>query len=97
MRMLYREGDSQLIWGDIPCDFIVVAEDEVDTYLADGWKSHPFDLYKDEVKADADGDGELSLDEAKAYLDSVGVDYAGLHWKKVVVLAKEKSNGSNKG
>lgn len=88
--MLYKEGDEHVIWGDIPCTYKVVDPLEVESHVADGWKRHPTELYRDD-KADTDGDGDLSLDEAKKYLDGKGVDYAGLHWKKVVALAKEKA------
>ena len=43
---------------------------------------------------DADGDGKLSHEEAKAYLAEAGVEYEeGLHWKKVVALAEQHMKG----
>ncbi len=44
--------------------------------------------------ADTNGDGKLSIKEARAYLESVGVTYEeGLHWKKVVALAEQHMKG----
>ena len=44
--------------------------------------------------ADANGDGKLSIDEARAYLDGAGVTYEeGTHWKKVVALAEQHMKG----
>lgn len=89
--MLYKIGKSRKIWG-IECDVKIFPDDHVNAALADGWVKNPLELkQKDEQKqpADANGDGKLSAEEARAYLDSIGVDYSGLHWKKVVALAEQ--------
>lgn len=91
MRMLYKAGNSDLIWG-IPCDHAVFEDDQVAAALADGWVKNPL-----EITADKNGDGELSVDEARAYLDSIGVSHAKMHWKKVIALAKGKLDEQNKG
>ena len=79
-------------------------------FLADGWHLSLDDALLDdadpdpepeqpeqpeqETVADTDGDGKLSIDEARAYLDSAGVQYEdGLHWKKVVALAEQHMKG----
>ena len=85
--MLYRAGTQESVWG-YDVDLLVVEDDDLEDALADGWVRSPELTVK---LADANGDGELSVEEAKAYLDSVGEDYSGLHWKRVVALAKEKA------
>lgn len=95
MRTLYKPGNRGEAWG-IKFDFAVFDDAQVDAALADGWVKSPLDLnQKDEQKqsADTNGDGKLSVEEAKAYLDSISVDYAGLHWKKVVSLAELHQKG----
>lgn len=99
MRTLYRKGDREEVWG-VKFDYAEFEDSQVDAALADGWVKNPLELkQQDELgqPADADGDGKLSAEEAKAYLDSIGVDYSGLHWKKVVALAQEKLNEQNQG
>lgn len=54
-------------------------------------------LESQEQVSDTGSNGKLSSDEAKAYLDSVGVSYDGMHWKAVVKLAKEKQSEQNQG
>lgn len=75
-----------------------INEEQLSIYQQDGWHQSLDDALAVEVKpasasADANGDGKLSADEAKAYLDSIGVDYSGLHWKKVVALAEQHMKG----
>lgn len=84
--MLFRAGTQECVWG-YDVDLLVVEDDDLDDALADGWVRSPELTAK---AADTNGDGEVSIEEAKAYLDSIGEDYSGLHWKKVVALAKEK-------
>lgn len=91
MRTLYRKGDREEVWG-IKFDYAEFDDSQVDAALADGWVKNPLELkQQDEIQqsADTNGDGKLSAEEAKAYLDSIGVDYSGLHWKKVVALAEQ--------
>ena len=95
MRTLYRKGDREEVWG-IKFDYAEFDDSQVDAALADGWVKNPLELkQQDEIQqsADTNGDGKLSAEEAKAYLDSIGVDYSGLHWKKVVALAEQHMNG----
>ena len=89
--MLYKAGGRELIWG-IKCETMVFPDEQVDAMLAAGWVRNPLEL-EHQQPADANGDGKLSSEEAKAYLDSIGVDYSGLHWKKVVALAEQHMNG----
>lgn len=89
--MLYRDGSSRKIWG-ISCDVLVVDDSDVAAMLANGWVKNPLELKQQDERgqpADTNGDGKLSAEEAKAYLDSIGVDYSGLHWKKVVAMAEQ--------
>ena len=91
MRTLYRKGDREEVWG-IRFDYAEFDDSQVDAALADGWVKNPLELKQQgdhQQPADANGDGKLSAEEAKAYLDSIGVDYSGLHWKKVVALAEQ--------
>ena len=91
MRTLYRKGDREEVWG-IKFDYAEFEDSQVDAALANGWVKNPLELkQQDEIQqsADTNGDGKLSAEEAKAYLDSIGVDYSGLHWKKVVALAEQ--------
>lgn len=91
MRTLYRKGDREEVWG-IKFDYAEFEDSQVDAALADGWVKTPLELkQQDEIRqpADTNGYGRLSAEEAKAYLDSIGVDYSGLHWKKVVALAEQ--------
>ena len=87
MRILYRNGNRGEAWG-IRFDYAEFEDSHVDAALADGWVMNPLDLKKPE-SADTNSDGKLSHEEAKAYLDSVGLSYEGLHWKAVVKLAGE--------
>lgn len=99
MRTLYRKGDREEVWG-VKFDYAEFEDSQVDAALADGWVKTPLELkQQDEIKqtADTNGDGKLSAEEAKAHLDSIGVDYSCLHWKKVVALAQEKLNEQNQG
>lgn len=41
--MLFRPGDTEIIW-DIACDTIVVDAAEVEDHLAAGWYRHLFDF-----------------------------------------------------
>ena len=91
MRTLYRKGNREEVWG-IKFDYAEFEDSRVDAALADGWVKNPLELKQQgeiQQPADTNGDGKLSAEEAKAYLDSIGVDYSGLHWKKVVVLAEQ--------
>lgn len=97
MRTLYRKGDREEVWG-VKFDYAEFDDSQVDAALADGWVKTPLELKNVEqveqveqvVVADTDGNGKLSLDEAKAYLAANCVEYEdGLHWKKVVALAEQ--------
>lgn len=91
MRTLYRKGDREEVWG-VKFDYAEFDESQVDAALADGWVKNPLELKQqgdNQQPEDTNGDGKLSAEEAKAYLDSIGVDYSGLHWKKVVALAEQ--------
>lgn len=91
MRTLYRKGDREEAWG-IKFDYAEFDDSQVDAALADGWVKTPLELNVlkfDIGPADINGDGKMSAEEAKAYLDSIDVDYSGLHWKKVVALAEQ--------
>lgn len=95
MRTLYRKGEREEVWG-VKFDYAEFEDSQVDAALADGWVKNPLELkQQDEIQqsADTNGDGKLSAEEAKAYLDSIGVDYSGLHWKRVVALAEQHMNG----
>lgn len=99
MRTLYRKGDREEVWG-VKFDYAEFEDSQVDAALADGWVSNPLELKRQDERwqqADTNGDGKLSAEESKAYLDSIGVDYSGLHWKKVVAMAQEKLNEQNQG
>lgn len=99
MRTLYRKGDREEVWG-VKFDYAEFDESQVDAALADGWVSNPLELKQQDERgqpADTNGDGKLSAEEAKSYLGSIGVDYSGLHWKKVVAMAQEKLNEQNQG
>lgn len=85
--MLYKAGGRELIWG-IKCETGVFPDETVDAMLAAGWVRNPLELEQKQA-ADTNSDGQLSADEAKSYLDSIGVSYDGMHWKAVVKLAKE--------
>ena len=87
MRILYRKGNSEQAWG-ISFDYAEFDDAQVDAALVAGWVRNPMEL-EQKQEADTNGDGQLSADEAKAYLDSIGVSYDGMHWKAVVKLAKE--------
>lgn len=91
MRTLYRKGDREEVWG-VKFDYAEFEDSQVDAALADGWVKTPLELKRqgdNQQPADTNGDGKLSAEEAKDYLDSIGVDYSGLHWKKVVALAEQ--------
>lgn len=95
MRTLYRKGDRDEVWG-VKFDYAEFDDSQVDEALADGWVSNPLELKQQDERhhpEDTNVDGKLSAEEAKAYLDSIGVDYSGLHWKKVVALAEQHMNG----
>lgn len=98
MRTLYRKGDREEVWG-IKFDYAEFDDSQVEAALVDGWVENPLDLKdseqaEQEILADTDGNGKLSLDEAKAYLAANGVEYEeGLHWKKVVALAEQHMKG----
>ena len=95
MRTLYRKGDREEVWG-IKFDYAEFEDSQVDAALADGWVKTPLELKQqddDKQPADTNGNGKLSAEEAKEYLDSIGVDYSGLHWKKVVALAEQHMKG----
>lgn len=104
MRTLYRKGDREEVWG-VKFDYAEFDDSQVESALADGWVENPLELKEpkqveqvEQVEqasvADTDGNGKLSLDEAKAYLAANGVGYEeGLHWKKVVALAEQHMNG----
>ena len=87
MRVLYRKGNREQAWG-ISFDYAEFDDAQVDAALAAGWVLNPLELEQKQT-ADTNGDGQLSTDEAKAYLDSIGVSYDGMHWKAIVKLAKE--------
>lgn len=83
--MLYRAGKTESIWG-FNVDLLVVEADDVLSAAKDGWVSSPELTVK---KSDSSDDSKLSVEDAKAYLDENGIDYDGLHWKKVVAMATE--------
>ena len=93
---VFKKGGER---GNAPDNYSIqcINEDESSKFLADGW----FLTLPDAIgasapaqSADADGDGKLSHEEAKAYLAEAGVEYEeGLHWKKVVALAEQHMNG----
>ncbi len=87
MITLYHKDGHSEVWG-IQCKFQSVEPEKVDAMLAAGWVRNPLELEHKQA-ADTNGDGQLSADEAKAYLESIGVSYDGMHWKAVVKLAKE--------
>lgn len=87
MRILYRKGNREQAWG-ISFDYAEFDDSQVEAALAAGWVRNPLELEQKKA-ADINGDGQLSADEAKAYLDSIGVSYDGMHWKAIVKLAKE--------
>lgn len=98
MRTLYRKGDREEVWG-IKFDYAEFDDSQVEAALVDGWVENPIDL-KDlkqverSLSADTDGNGKISHEEAKAYLEANGVEYEeGLHWKKVVSLAEQHMKG----
>lgn len=41
--MLFRAGDTHIIWG-IPVDTKTVDAHEIDEHLAEGWHRHPMDV-----------------------------------------------------
>lgn len=95
MRTLYRKGDREEVWG-IKFDYAEFDDSQIEAALADGWIENPLELKEPEqvIVADTDGNGKLSLDEARAYLAANGVEYEdGLHWKKVVALAEQHMKG----
>lgn len=97
MRTLYRKGDREEVWG-VKFDYAEFDDSQVEAALADGWVKTPMDLkqhgeHQQPADANGDGDGKLSAEEAKAYLDSISVDYSGLYWKKVVALAEQHMKG----
>lgn len=95
MRTLYRKGDREEVWG-VKFDYAEFDESQVDVALADGWVKNPLELKQqgdNQQPEDTNGEGKLSAEEAKAYLDSIGVDYSGLHWRKVVALAEQHMKG----
>ncbi len=51
-------------------------------------ESEPLPEFQGQI-SDAGSNDKLSAEEAKAYLDSIGVSYDGIHWKAIVKLAKE--------
>ncbi len=87
MRILYRKGNREQAWG-ISFDYAEFDDAKVDAALAAGWVRNPLELELKQA-ADTNGDSQLSSDEAKSYLDSIGVSYDGMHWKATVKLAKE--------
>lgn len=87
--MLYRAGKSEKVWG-YDVDLLVVEPEDVESSLKSGWVTSPELTVSN---ADSNGDGKLSVDEAKAYLDDAGIEYDGLHWKKIVALATEHMAG----
>lgn len=99
MRTLYRKGDREEVWG-VKFDYAEFYDSQVDAALADGWVKNPLELKQQDEHnhpADTNIDGQLSSDEAKAYLDSIGVSYDGMHWKAIVKLAKDKQSEQNQG
>lgn len=91
---VFKSGGN---YGTPPNDYSIecINEDESAGYLADGWSPSLDEALSAGLnQADTDGDGKMSIDEARAYLESVGVTYEeGLHWKKVVALAEQHSKG----
>lgn len=86
MRTLYKAGNAADAWG-ISFDYIVVADPEIEAYLANGWVKNPLEI---KVAEPVTEDAELSPKEARAYLDEHGVIYdTAAHWKTIVKLAKE--------
>lgn len=93
---VFKKGGER---GNAPDNYSIqcVSEDRLGEYLADGWfltLPDAIGAYTPAQSADADGDGKLSHEEAKAYLAETGVEYKeGLHWKKVVALAEQHMKG----
>lgn len=93
---VFKKGGER---GKAPDNYSIqcASEDRLGEYLADGWFLTLPDALGASVPAqpaDADGDGKLSHEEAKAYLAEAGVEYEdGLHWKKVVALAEQHMKG----
>lgn len=50
--MLYKEGDSEIIWNDVACDILIAEDSEVESKLAEGWKKSPFELYMEDKPQD---------------------------------------------
>lgn len=93
---VFKKGGER---GKAPYNYSIqcVSEDRLGEYLANGWHLTLPDALGASAPAqpaDADGDGKLSHEEAKAYLAEAGVEYEeGLHWKKVVALAEQHMKG----
>ena len=91
---VFKKGGER---GTPPNDYSIecINDDAADEYIADGWfMSLDEALSAGLGQDDSNGDGKLSVDEARAYLESVGVSYEeGLHWKKVVALAEQHMKG----
>lgn len=93
---VFKKGGER---GKAPDNYSIqcASEDRLGEYLANGWHLTMLDALGASApahSADADGDGKLSHEEAKAYLAGAGVECEdGLHWKKVVALAEQHMKG----
>lgn len=87
MRTLYHPEGQHDVWG-IKCKFKSFDVDKIDQALKDGWFMSPLDF----ESGDSDGDGELELNEAKAYCKENGLETKGLHWKQIIKLAQDHIN-----
>lgn len=96
MVFVYRSGGDWALDG-APYTIEFVGINESKKMLKDGWFLTLTDALGASApahSADADGDGKLSHEEAKAYLAEAGVECEeGLHWKKVVALAEQHMKG----
>jgi hypothetical protein len=88
-------GDWELSGVPYTVDFVGISESK--KMLKNGWHlslDEALAVTEKSHMADADGDGKLSHEEAKAYLAEAGVEYEdGLHWKKVVAMAEQHMKG----
>lgn len=85
MQTLYHPEGISEVWG-VTCKFKTFNSDEIEQALKDGWFESPLDF------ADKNGDGEIDIEEARAYAEENDLDVEGLHWKKVIKAVQEHMN-----